>query len=371
MKPLDGIKIIDFSTLLPGPLATLMLKDAGAEVIKVEKIGGEDMRKLEPTLEGESFLFALLNRGKKSVEIDLKDSNSYSQLLHLIKKCDVLVEQFRPGVMKRLGLDWEVIRKINKKIVYCSISGYGQKGIKSQKASHDINYLAESGLLSLSTCENGKPLIPFSQIADIAGGTYPAFMNILLGIVKSIRTGKGSYLDISMYENLIPLAWLGIGKLLYSGSCKKSNSLQLYGGSPRYYIYKTKDKKYLALGALEDKFWINFCKIIKAPEDVKNEKFNAKTLIHKVQKIIEKKNSIFWKKKFDNENNVCCSMIKNIDDFFNDPHIKKKKTFNKKVKIGKRYYWAIPTSVDKGISTKEPISEAPQLGQHNYILKKK
>ena len=126
MKPLKGIRIIDFTTLLPGPLATLMLSDAGAEVIKIEKEGGEDLRK-------ESILFAMLNRGKKSIEINLKKEESRKKILELIKKCDVLIEQFRPGVMKKFGLDWNNIKKINKKIIYCSITGYGQSGIKKKQ----------------------------------------------------------------------------------------------------------------------------------------------------------------------------------------------------------------------------------------------
>ena len=371
MKPLKGIKVIDFSTLLPGPLATLMLSDSGAEVIKIEKVGGEEMRKTSPLIKGESLLFNLLNRGKKSVEVDLRDKISLNAIIKLIKQCDVLVEQFRPGVMKRLGLDWASVKKINKKIVYCSITGYGQKGLKSRRAGHDINYLAESGLLSLSISKDGSPLMPLSQIADIAGGTYPAFMNILLGIIKAKAIGKGSYLDISMYENLIPLAWLGIGHFFHKGISPKSNSLGLNGGSARYNIYITKDKKYLALGALEDKFWINFCNLINAPSDVKYEKLENEMLKLEIQKIIRKKNSSFWKNKFEKEENVCCTLIKNIGEFMNDPHIKKKKIFSKKIKVGNRMFFSIPTAINKEISGIKDGLKAPLLGQHNRIIKLK
>ena len=272
MKPLSGIKVIDFTTLLPGPLATLMLCDAGAEVIKIEKIGGEDMRNAEPTLGDESVLFAMLNRGKKSIEINLKNKNNFNKIIDLIKKSDVLVEQFRPGVMKRLGLDWQKVKEINKKIVYCSITGYGQQGEKKNKAGHDINYLAESGLLKLSTSKDGTPIIPFSQIADIAGGSYPAFMNILLALFQVQKTGLGSYLDVSMYENLIPLAWLGLSKGIAEKNFPKENSIHLNGGLARYNIYETKDKKFLALGALENKFWNKFCVIVNAPKEITEER---------------------------------------------------------------------------------------------------
>ncbi len=369
MKPLAGIRVIDFSTLLPGPLATLMLSDAGAEVIKVEKIGGEDMRKSIPKINGESFLFAILNRGKKSIEIDLKKKDGYQRIKKLIKSCDVIVEQFRPGVMKRLGLHWSAVKKINKKVVYCSISGYGQIGKKSLRAGHDLNYMAESGLLCLSTSNNGAPTIPSTQVADIAGGTYPAFMNILLGIIKASKSGRGSYIDISMFENLIPLAWLGLGGYLYSGNSPKKNTLHLNGGIARYNIYKTKDKKYLALGALEDKFWQNFCEIIGAPAEVKNEEFNSDILINKIQNIVKKKSSLYWKKKFENQYNICCTPVGNISEFFNDEHIQKKELFKNIIEIGKKNYPLIPTAVSKDLSRIKKKSKAPKLGQHNYLIK--
>ena len=363
MKPLKGIRIIDFTTLLPGPLATLMLSDAGAEVIKVEKEGGEDLRK-------ESILFAMLNRGKKSIVVNLKKEESRKKILELIKKCDVLIEQFRPGVMKKFGLDWNNIKKINKKIIYCSITGYGQSGIKKNKAGHDINYLAESGLLSLSTFANGKPSIPFTQVADIAGGSYPAFMNILLALFKTNKTGLGCFLDVSMYENLIPLAWLGLTKSLIEKKNVKSNSLHLNGGIARYNIYETKDNKFLALGALEDKFWKKFCKIINAPYKVLNEELTPKKLINTINKIIKLKTEKFWKNKFDKEENVCCTSINSLSQFLNDPHILNKKIFSNKVMTSNNKFNLIPTSLDRSLVKLRKTNHSPKLGQHNNLFKK-
>ena len=213
--------------------------------------------------------------------------------------------------MKRLGLDWITVKKINKRLVYCSITGYGQTGFKKNKAGHDLNYLAESGLLSLSTYKDGTPILPNTQIADIAAGSYPAFMNIILALIKSQRTNQGSYLDISMYENLVPLAWLGLTYALNGKSIKK-NSLHLHGGLARYNIYETKDKKYIALGALEDKFWKKFCNIINAPKEVVLEKISNELIIEKIKKIIKKENESFWKKKFSKETNVCCTAVNDI-----------------------------------------------------------
>ena len=370
MKPLKGIRVLDFSTLLPGPLATLMLVDAGAEVIKVEKIGGEDLRKSKPFIKGNSLLFSILNRGKKSIEVDLKNEKNREKILKLVKSSDVLVEQFRPGVMKRLGLDWGTLKKINKKLVYCSITGYGQSGPKKLVAGHDINYLAESGLLSLSTDKNGTPILPNTQIADIAGGSYPAFMNIILGLFLAIRKGRGCHLDISMYENMIPLAWLGLAHYFYYNKSPKENSLHLNGGFHRYFVYETSDKKFLALGALEDKFWYKFCNIINAPNSIVYEKGKPSQIIKKIQKIIHSKTGSFWKKKFSQEENVCCTLVEKVENLIKDPHLVKKNLSLKSQFFRNNMPPLINTVIDKKINESKKNQKAPLLAEHNYIINK-
>src|SRR5436190_1962630 len=159
-QPLTGLLVLDFTTLLPGPLATLMLAEAGADVIKIERPGGEDMRRFEPFWEGEGAAFALLNRGKTGLVVDLKSEKSRSQLKPLLEKADVLVEQFRPGVMKRLALDYAALRATNPRLIYCSISGYGQSGPRSGEAGHDVNYIGNTGLLSLQPGPADRPVVP-------------------------------------------------------------------------------------------------------------------------------------------------------------------------------------------------------------------
>src|SRR5262245_40397920 len=173
MRPLEGCLVLDFSTLLPGPLATLVLAEAGAEVVKIERPGGDEMRAWEPRWGRESLNFALLNRGKKSIVVDLKDARQRDRLQPLIARADVLVEQFRPGVMARLGLDYASVSALNPRIIYCSITGYGQAGPRREVAAHDVNYVATSGLLSLSMGPPSLPVLPPALIADIAGGSYP------------------------------------------------------------------------------------------------------------------------------------------------------------------------------------------------------
>ena len=189
------------------------------------------------------------------------------------------------------------------------------KRVQKISGGHDINYLAESGLLSLSTDKNGTPILPNTQIADIAGGSYPAFMNILLGLFIAVRKGKGCYLDVSMYETMIPLAWLGLSHYYYNYKSPKENTLHLNGGFHRYFIYKTSDKKFIALGALEDKFWNRFCEIINAPKSVFSETGKPSEII-KSPKIISSKTG-FLEEKFSNEENICCTLEK-IENFVKD-----------------------------------------------------
>jgi alpha-methylacyl-CoA racemase len=182
MQPLTGIKVVDFSALLPGPLASLILAEAGAEVVKVERPGGDDLRGYEPRFGPAGAGFALLNRGKRSIAIDLKANDARARLLPLLRSADVLIEQFRPGVMERLGLGHAALATLNPRLIYCSITGYGESGPKAQVAAHDLNYLAETGLLHLAAGADGAPVVPPALIADIAGGAYPAVLNILLAL---------------------------------------------------------------------------------------------------------------------------------------------------------------------------------------------
>src|ERR1700686_1759218 len=168
MQPLFGLLVLDFTTLLPGPLASLMLAEAGAEVLKIEKPGGEDARRFPPAFDGESATFAMLNRGKKSLVLDLKSATDRAKLVPLIKRADILMEQFRPGVMARLGLGYEEARAINPRLIYCSTRRYGQSGSRVYEAGHDINYIGNTGLLDLQPGPVDRPVVPPALVADIA-----------------------------------------------------------------------------------------------------------------------------------------------------------------------------------------------------------
>ncbi|MEA2982545.1 MAG: alpha-methylacyl-CoA racemase, partial [Alphaproteobacteria bacterium] len=267
MQPLAGVLVLDFTTLLPGPLATLLLAEAGAEVLKIERPGGEDMRRYEPRFDGESAMFALLNRGKKSLVLDLKSASDRDKLVPLIKRADVLVEQFRPGVMARLELGYEAIKAINPKLIYCSITGYGQHGPRAGEAGHDLNYIGHTGLLALNPGPPDRPVVPPALIADIAGGTLPAMMNILLGLRQRDLTGQGCHLDIAMTDAMFTFAGHALATGHATGHFPGMGGARLSGGSPRYLLYPTRDGKLVCCAALEQKFWEAFTATIGlAPE---------------------------------------------------------------------------------------------------------
>ena len=366
---LAGIKVIDFSTLLPGPLASLFLAETGAEVIKIEKPGiGDEMREAYPKWNNQSVSFSMLNRGKKSLSLDLKDPENLKILEPIIKEADILIEQFRPGVMKRLGLDYETIKKINKKIIYVSITGYGQKGPKSMVAGHDLNYIGNTGLLSLSMGSGDNTVVPPALIADIAGGSYPAVINILLALRKRDINQEGSFIDISMSDNLFPFMFWGLGNGFSENDWPGNADSILSGGSPRYNIYKTSDNAYLAAAPLEDRFWNKFCEVIDLPKKYINIKDNQLEVIQQVRNIIILKDKNFWFEVF-NEADCCCSIVKSLEEAINDNHFKVREIFSRKIsnEEGKEIP-ALPVPIDNQFRKGKLREESPKLGLHNNLF---
>lgn len=370
MKPLNGIKIIDFSTLLPGPLATLILAEAGAEVIKIEKPGGEDMRRSPPFIDGESILFGVLNRGKRSIELDIKSKEGSNKIKSLIKSADVVIDQFRPGVMERLGLDFKNLLKIKPNIIHCSITGYGQNGPKRLVAAHDLNYMAESGLLSLAIEKDGAPAMPNTQIADIAGGSYPAVINILLALREVEQTGQGKFLDISMTDNLFPFMWMALG-LTADNFYAQGGDLQLTGASPRYGIYETLDNGYIALGALEEKFWIRFCEVINLPQKYINDKIDPIASKEVIIKLVKEKNTNEWKEILSKENNICCSIVNSLKDAMSDAQVIERNLLSASMPLGNEKILAMPTPLAPIWRPKNIIEAAPKLGEANTFYMEK
>lgn len=252
--PLRQIKVLDFSTLLPGPYATMLLADMGAEIKSINAINREDLVKtIKPLYGDSSYAYLSLHRHKKSMALDLKIPAAIETVKALLAEYDVLVEQFRPGVMAKLGLDYASLSAFNPKLIYCSITGYGQYGDNKSKAGHDINYLALSGLASFSGTKATGPVLSGCQIADIAGGSHHAVMAILAAIIERGISGKGQHLDISMTDAAFALTGIYGAGAVGAGVDPQLGKTQLNGGS-FYDYYQTQDERYLSVGALEPKF---------------------------------------------------------------------------------------------------------------------
>ena len=363
---LEGIKVIDFSTLLPGPLASLFLSETGAELIKIEKPGvGDEIRLSNPQWGEQSVSFSLLNRGKKSLSLDLKDPKNLKILIPILKEADIIIEQFRPGVMKRLGLDYESVKKINQDIIYVSITGYGQYGPKSMVAGHDLNYIGNAGLLSISMGRENDTVVPPALVADIAGGSYPAVINILLALRKRDLNKEGSYIDLSMTENLFPFMFWGLGSGFAHNKWPGNSDGVLSGGSPRYNIYKTSDGNYVAAAPLEDRFWNKFCEAIELPKKFIKMQNDQEKVIQEIRKIIGQKEKNYWLDVF-NKADCCCSIVKSIEEAINDNHFKVRKIFENKIinNLGEEIP-ALPIPVDMQFRKDQKRASAPSLGDIN------
>jgi len=266
--PLKGLKIIDFTTLLPGPYATMVLADLGADVLRIVSGSRPDLAEfMPPCLPGTnlSCATATLGRGKRSLALNLKDPRAGAIVLKLIESHDILIEQFRPGVMARFGLDYETLKAANPSLIYCSLTGYGQTGPLKSRAGHDINYLARSGMMAYSGRKATGPSLTGIQIADVASGSNNAVIGILAAVVHRLKTGEGQHVDVSMTDGVIAFNAIAGAAFLTDGSevCREEGVLN--GGS-LYDYYETKDGKYLSFGGLEPQFFAAFCETIGRPD---------------------------------------------------------------------------------------------------------
>ena len=368
MRPLEGLRVLDFSTLLPGPLATLLLAEAGAEVIKIERPGeGDGMRGYPPKLGAESLSFALLNRGKRSLAIDLKDPEEVARLLPLVAEAQVLVEQFRPGVMDRLGLGWETLKKVNPALVYCAITGYGQSGPKAQDAGHDLTYLAETGLLALAADADGAPVVPPGLIADIGGGSLPAVIDILLALRRAEATGEGCHLDVAMCDNLFAWQFWAQAQLAAGAGPPRPGGELLTGGSPRYQIYRTADGRFLAAAPLEQKFWETFCRLIDLPEALRDDTKDPDATKRAVAEIIATQPAGHWQGLFAGKD-ACCALVRPLEAALEDPQFTALGQFAAELSCGRVTLPALPLPLAPALRAAPGTKESPALGEARGLL---
>lgn len=371
MQPLSGITVLDFSTLLPGPLASLMLAECGATVIKIERPGGEDMRGFPPAFGETSAPFASLNGGKKSIAIDLKQPDALALLKPLIAEADIVLEQFRPGVMARLGLGFEALRAINPRVILCSITGYGQTGPRAQEAGHDINYQARSGLLSLATKPDAPAPLPPPLVADIAGGAMPAMLNILLALRQRDLTGEGCHLDIAMADGALTFAWYGLAEGAATGTYPQGGQGLLTGGSPRYRLYATSDGRFLAVGALEQKFWDVFCQVVGLDPVLRDDCRNPEATGKAVADLIAAKSAQHWREALE-PRDCCCTVVAGLAEATADPQFAWRQNFaqQSQERGGMRLPSTVLPIAPMFRAASETCRQVPTVGQHNADLLK-
>ena len=258
MTALEGLRVLDLTRLLPGPFCTMLLADLGADVIKLEEPkGGDPARHYSPAQGDTGSVFLLVNRNKRSITLDLKAPEGRDLLLRLAERADVLVESFRPGVMDRLGVGYAALAQRNPRLIYATLSGFGQSGPYRDRAGHDLNYLSLAGVLGYNVDRQGQPVPPAVQVADLGAASLAA-VAILAAIIARQHTGRGQAVDVSLFGSAI--AWLPtlIGPLLSHGHTPAPGEPMLAGGLPQYDVYATADGRSVSLGALEPKFFLNF-----------------------------------------------------------------------------------------------------------------
>ena len=313
---LRGVKVLDLSNLLPGPLCTLFLADLGADVIKIESLNGDPMRFFEPVNQKSSPYFRALNRNKKSVALNLKTDEGKKIFMMLAKDADVIIEGFRPGKVDALGVGYGNVKKINPKIIYCSITGYGQKGTYKNKAGHDLNYSSLSGMIDAISLE---PFVLGVQIADVGSGLIAAFA-IVSSLLYLEKTGKGGYIDVPVLDSTLSIISI---HLAYRSASKNTKTF-LSGSKVCYNVYETKDGKFVSLGAVEKKFWQAFCKAVRRSDLINKQFDSSANTIKKVQNLFKTKTSKEWL-QLNDKHDFCCGPVKKIEDVLNDDYFKDRK----------------------------------------------
>ena len=317
MGSLDDLKILDFSTLLPGPYATLMLADMGAEVLKISSASRPDIVLDYPPFIGDTGVSASqawLGRNKKTMFLNLKTGEGKAVVKELVKEYDIVLEQFRPGVMEKLGLGYEDLKAVNPKLIYCALTGYGQTGPLRDAAGHDINYMSRSGIISQAGRRESGPSLMNFQIADIAVGSMNSVIGILAAVNYRKNTGKGQYIDVAMMDGCVPFNSLDGAGFLVSGKEPKREGERLNGGCI-YDFYETKDGEYLSVGSLEPQFWSRFCTAIGREDLIGGTVYppNIDEVKAEIRGILKKKTRDEWVEVFSHYD-ACVQPVLNLKE---------------------------------------------------------
>lgn len=371
--PLQGIRILDLSRLLPGPLATQLMADMGAEVIKIEDPKAQDMtRFFPPMIKNQSLFYLSINRSKLSVTLSLKTEEGKQQFMELVKTADVVFDSFRPGVLDKMQIGYEYAKKVNHKIIYVALTGYGQTGSLKDKAGHDVNYLGYSGILGMTGLKN-QPIMPSVQIADTAGGSYAAVTACLAALWARERTGKGQLVDVAMTDCVMPMASILYTKKLNSDDDSLRRGYDyLSGGLAHYNIYQCADGKWIALGSLEPKFFQGFCLMIGKPDWVMRmlpEEKTIESLREDLAALFLTKTQEEWLQMAAGQD-ICLTPIMDLDEVYHSDYAKERELF---FDMEHPAYGTIKT-VNQPFKFSEtpakPSWGAPLLGEDNEMLGK-
>jgi crotonobetainyl-CoA:carnitine CoA-transferase CaiB-like acyl-CoA transferase len=315
---LEGLRVIDLSSYLPGPYASMLLADFGADVLHVEPPGGDPARHLPDRMGDDSALHWWVGRNKSSLTLDLKDPGDRARLLDHVARADVVLEGFRPGVAARLGVDYPSCRAVNERIVYCSISSYGQSGRYAAAPGHDLNYSARAGMLSLSADGRGDPVIVGFPLTDVAGGLHAA-VGILTALVHRGRTGEGQFVDVSLLDASIGLVGMQLMKALAGRPPRQWEDMNL-GGDPAYGLYRTRDGRFVSVACLEGKFWRRLCELLGAEHLVDGRVRDPGGTRAELASIFARCDLAEWDARLEGQD-VCYAPVNRIEDVAGDPAV--------------------------------------------------
>ncbi|MFZ3202458.1 MAG: CaiB/BaiF CoA-transferase family protein [Pseudomonas sp.] len=323
--PLSSLKVLDFSTLLPGPFASLLLADMGAEVLRIESPTRMDLvRVLPPHDGGVSTSHAYLNRNKRCIALDLKQAEAVALVKQLVVEYDIVLEQFRPGVMDKLGVGYEALKAINPRLIYVSITGYGQTGPYKDRAGHDINYLALAGIASYTGRRDRGPLPLGVQLADIAGGSLHGVIGLLAAVIQRQVTGEGQQVDVSMTDCAFSLHGMAGAGYLAGGVEPQMENQALNGGS-FYDYYRTRDGRWFSVGSLEPQFMQQFCSALGRPElaarGLSPNAQDQQALKHEIEIEFEKRDFAEWSQLFAGLD-ACVEPMLSLADAVEHPQLK-------------------------------------------------
>jgi len=321
--PLQGIRVLDLSQLLPGSLCTQMLADLGADVIKIEHPGrGDSFRYVAPFIGNWGSYFYIANRNKKGLSLNLKTKEGLEILKKLTEKADVLLENFRPGAVGKMGLGYEDLRAVNPRLIYCSLTSFGQDGPHSGRAAHDLDVMGLSGILDLLGIQGQQPIVPVVQFAGVS-----ASLNAVIGILTALfmreRTGEGQRIDASLLDGLTPFLSLIMAQYMTDGKLPRRGEASLGGGAVTYNIYKTRDGKYISLGCVEEKFWKGFCRAIDREDLVPAWSMpvtDQKEIMAEVRMIMAGKTQQEWLSLL-SQFETCFAPVNDLEEALADPQV--------------------------------------------------